>query len=207
MQDYRVFMSYLKTYLLPKDTVLLQSIISDQEKNWREKDRAIKLLRLNNFTDSVDLIAYCLMPNHFHLLIKQHDATAIDRFMNSLCTRFTMYFNRKYKRVGTLFQGVYKAVLVESDEQLLHLSRYIHRNPLDLASQGEALRNLRDYLNSSYSVYLENSNHKDVKWLHPEYILHSFSSSGVNSYQSFVEQKEVDEQAEYLIDDLKMDET
>ena len=216
-QDYAVFTSYLKTYLLPKDIKQLQSIIADTEKKWREKDKAIKQLRLNNFADCLKLIGYCLMPNHFHLLFKQQDATAIDRFMNSLCTRYTMYFNRKYKRVGHLFQSVYKAVLVESDEQLLHLSRYVHRNPLNLALQGLALQkmqNLRDFKYSSYRAYLEstvstastNQEKYNFKWLHPEFILPSFASSGVNSYQYFVENQDIDEHGENIIQILKIDE-
>lgn len=126
------------------------------------------------------------MPNHFHLLIKQKDATGIDQFMNSLCTRYSMYFNKKYHRVGHLFQGVYKGVLVETDEQLHHLSRYIHRNPLPLL-QGQALRS---YPYSSYSTYLYKN---DTKWLYPGFILDNFSPRGVNSYEYFVEGKDSEE--------------
>ncbi len=145
-QDYHVFLSYLKTYLEPKDEIKLRKILTSDSVSWREKDQAIKLLRLNNFSDSIKLLAYCLMKNHFHFLIKQSEATAMDRFTNSLFTRYTMYFNKKYKRVGPLFQSVYKAVLVNTDEQLVYLTRYIHRNiiankrKIDLASQGQALR-------------------------------------------------------------------
>jgi len=136
--DYNVFLSYIQTYILPKDEKTLNYIISDPKAEWKEKNKAIKLLRLNNFFKSLSLISYALMPNHFHFLVKQKEENIIDRFMNSFCTRYSMYFNKKYKRIGTLFQGVYKAVLVDSDEQLHHLSRYIHRNPLPLL-QGEAL--------------------------------------------------------------------
>jgi hypothetical protein len=79
------------------------------------------------------------------------------QFMNSLWTRYAMYFNKKYHRVGPLFQDVYKAVMVTTEEQLLHLSRYIHKNPIakrhfrTLASQGSALRT---YKWSSYRVYV-----------------------------------------------------
>lgn len=99
-QDYSVFLLYLKTYVLPKDEEGLNAIISDPEIKWSEKDKALKMLKLNNFAENIQIISYCLMSNHFHLLIKQKEATAIDQFMNSLCTRYVMYFNRKYKRVG-----------------------------------------------------------------------------------------------------------
>lgn len=109
-QDYVVFLSYLKTYLLPKNEAELRQKLADSTISYKEKDKILNLLRLNNFADEITLICYCLMPNHFHLLIKQNSANSIDRFMNSLCTRYTMYFNRKYKRIGPLCQDVYKRV-------------------------------------------------------------------------------------------------
>lgn len=127
--DYSTFLSYLKIYLLPKDTIGLEAILNNPSAGYKEKYEATKLLVLRNFNSEIELLAYALMPNHFHLLIKQKDADAIDNFMNALGTRYSSFFNRKYHRVGTICQGVYKAVLVESEEQLLHLSRYIHLNP------------------------------------------------------------------------------
>src|SRR3989344_5405375 len=123
-QDYTVFLSYLKEYLLPKDEKALKELLGS-DISYKEKDSVLKKLRLKNFVDEISLVAYCLMPNHFHMLVKQRSADAIDAFMSSLNTRYSMYFNRKYDRVGSLYQGVYKAVLIETDEQLLHLTRYI----------------------------------------------------------------------------------
>ncbi|PIY65436.1 hypothetical protein COY91_02400 [Candidatus Shapirobacteria bacterium CG_4_10_14_0_8_um_filter_39_15] len=187
-QDYAVFLSYLKTYLLPKDEQSLMKIIADPQSDWRDKDQALKLLKLNNFTNEIKLISHSLMPNHFHLLVNQKSSNAIDRFMNSLGTRYTLYFNKKYKRVGSLYQDVYKAVLVETDEQLLHLTRYIHRNPNPnpkLASQGDALRSWQAQL-SSLPEYL---GLRRTEWIHPEFILPFFSKTNPKlSYKSFVEQ-------------------
>jgi len=76
----------------------------------------------------ISLIAYTLLPNHFHLLIKQLKENGIVKFMHDFSTSYTMFFNAKYKRSGVLFQGKYKAVEVESDEQLLYLSAYINGN-------------------------------------------------------------------------------
>lgn len=183
-QDYTVFTSYLKTYLLPKNTKRLQEIIGDPLSSSKDKDQAIKLLRMNNFAGELTLLSYCLIPNHFHFLVRQKEINTIDCFMNSLFTRYSMYFNRKYHRVGTLFQGVYKAVLVNTDEQLLHLSRYIHRNP---ASQGEALQG---YPHSSYPEYLVK---RHTNWINTEIILAFFSKSGLNSYKSFVEDNSLED--------------
>ena len=180
-QDHAVFLSYLKTYLLPKDETALRAVLTNPSSSPKEKDQTLKLLRLNNFANSITLPAYCLMPNHFHLLIKQTEATTIDHFMRSFCTRYTLYFNRKYRRVGPLFQGVYKAVRVTTDEQFLHLTRYIHRNPLALPSQGLSLRS---YSYSSYPQYL-GLNH--TTWVHPENVLAYFPKSQQHGYQEFVE--------------------
>lgn len=180
-QDHAVFLSYLKTYLLPKDEDTLRAVLGDPSSSSREKDAALKALRLNNFADTLALLAYCLMPNHFHFLVKQTEAETIDRFMQSFCTRYSLYFNRKHRRIGGLFQGKYKAVRVTKDEQLLHLSRYIHRNPIALASQGPTLRG---YTYSSYPQYLGLAR---AEWLHPEDILGYFPKSQRRGYQEFVE--------------------
>ena len=197
--DFGVLLSYLKTYLLPKNTKELLSIVQSPVANWREKYQANRLLRLNNFSDSIDLIAYSLMPNHYHMLIRQSEDTAIDQFMNSLWTRFTMYFNNKYHRVGTLFQDVYKAVLIERDEQLLYLSRYIHRNIIakrllrNLASKGDALQSY------SYSSYLDYIGVRNTEWVKPDYILSYWNKSQQTSYKNFVLQDIYDDECARII--------
>lgn len=76
----------------------------------------------------VDVICYCLNPNHFHLLLRQASEKGISSFMQKLGTGYTNYFNEKYNRSGGLFQGTYKAVHIESNEQLLHTSVYVNLN-------------------------------------------------------------------------------
>ena len=95
-QDYAVFLSYLKEYLTPKNEQELRQKLSDPNTSYKEKDKILKLLRLNNFYGEITLLAYCLMPNHFHFFIKQKSAVSIDKFMQSLSTRYTMYFNCKH---------------------------------------------------------------------------------------------------------------
>ena len=133
-QDYSVFLSYLKEYLSPKDTKRLSLQLDNPSLSSKERDKILRLIKMNNFYNKIDLLCYCLMPNHFHFEIRQHRRDSIDNFMNSLGTRYTMYFNHKYKRVGSLYQGVYKAVLIKSEYQLLHLSRYVHLQSLILRS-------------------------------------------------------------------------
>lgn len=190
-QDYAVFLSYLQTYLMPKDIESLTQQLSDPSLSSREKDKVLNILKLNNFVDEITLLAYCLMPNHFHFLLKQKEANSMDKFMNSLGTRYTMYFNKKYERVGSLYQDVYKAVTVFTDEQLLNVSHYIHKNPVKnhprLRTQGVPLR---AYFSqpSSYPEYL---GQRKTEWIHSEEILSYFSDSHLNnSYQNFIEESD-----------------
>jgi len=80
----------------------------------------------------VEILAFCLMPNHFHLLLRQREEGGLTKFMRKIGVGYANYFNQKYKRSGTLFQGRYKLVLVNSELHFVHLPYYIHFNPLDL---------------------------------------------------------------------------
>lgn len=98
----------------------------------------------------VGLLAYCLMPNHYHLLLKQLQNGGITEFMQKLDTSYTKYFNLNNHRSGHLFEYSFKAKHIESDELLLHVSRYIHLNPViaSLVEQPEQWRwsSIHDYL-------------------------------------------------------------
>lgn len=181
-QDYGVFLSYLKEYLTPKDEIELRERLSDPTTSSKEKDKILKSLRMNNFYGEITLLAYCLMPNHFHFFIKQKSPLSIDKFIQSLATRYTMYFNRKYKRVGSLFQAVYKAVLVEAEEQFIYLSKYIHKQALAL--QGETLRGWEEKQPCSFVEYIGQRN---TSWVIPLEVLSYFSKVNPNlSYKNFI---------------------
>ncbi|MFZ1020069.1 MAG: transposase [Minisyncoccia bacterium] len=77
----------------------------------------------------VELTSFCLMPNHFHLMVKEVEENGIARYMQRVLNSYTKYYNTKYQKSGHLFQGPYKIVHVKDNDQLLHLSAYIHRNP------------------------------------------------------------------------------
>lgn len=112
----------------------------------------------------VDILAFCLMPNHFHLLLRQRVENGISKFMQKLGTGYTNYFNIKFKRDGVLLQGKYKAKLVEEEAHFIYLPHYIHLNPLDLAdiqwrkgkikNVEKALKFLISYRWSSYLDYI-----------------------------------------------------
>lgn len=87
------------------------------------------LKALEEIEKLVRIISYCLMPNHFHLLLKQEKDNGISKFLSNFQNSYTRYFNSRKQKDGPLFLDQFKAVRIETDEQLLHLSRYIHLNP------------------------------------------------------------------------------
>lgn len=127
----------------------------------------------------VEFISYCLMPNHFHLLMRQIKNEGIAKFTGNLTNSFTRYFNVKNKRVGPLFQGKFKAVRIESDEQLLHVARYIHLNPYSsFVVKGVGDVSLYPY--SSLAEYLKLKKDKTVS---KEIILSQFKT--LKSFKDF----------------------
>lgn len=133
-------------------------------------------INLNLDKKIVEIVAYCLMPNHFHLLLKQVQDQGITEFLSKISNSYTKFFNIKYDRVGPLLQGEFKSVMVETDEQLLHLSRYIHLNPLIAF----LVKDLRGYSWSSYNEYLEDHDGICTK----KEILGFFKNT--ESYQQFI---------------------
>ncbi len=97
------------------------------------------------------LLSYCLMPNHFHFLIRQNSEFSLSKLWAKVFTSYCMYFNKKYDHVGALLQSKFKAVTVTSDAQLLWLSSYIHNNPLT----ANLVSNLQDWQWSSYLDYMD----------------------------------------------------
>lgn len=183
-QDYRVFLHFLKFYLSPPKANFTHPL---------QETTDFKLTRIRDFSslnNQVNLLAYCLMPNHFHLLLIQKTLTGMTKLLRSLSTNYAMYFNRKYQRVGHLFQGIYKAVLILKEPYLLHLSRYIHLNPSELTGMNPV-----KWPYSSYPYYLGK---KKALWIDPEPILSFFKSArrttfkDILSYQSFIEDYQED---------------
>jgi len=106
----------------------------------------------------VDILAFVLMPNHYHLLLRQRTDNGIAKFMQKLGTGYTMYFNERHERSGALFQGRYKSVHIDNDRQLLYIPHYIHLNPLGLMERGSTSlhKNAETYLwEYKWSSYLD----------------------------------------------------
>ena len=137
---------------------------------------------------SFSITCFCLMPNHFHFLIKQNRqanaGNSITNFMRRTMIAYSMYFNQRHDHSGTIFQGRYKNIVAKSDEQLLHLTKYIHNNPVEILES----KKLSTYKYSSYPDYLGANN---FPWTDKEEILKYFSQSIPNlNYQRFCEDGE-----------------
>lgn len=199
-QDYSVFLNYLKEALspIPSPNELQKFEVEINGSIFLKPKRLPK-----NFAGEIDLIVYALMPNHFHLLIKQNKRESMGAFVKSIATRYSMYFNKTHDRVGPLFQGVYKAVQIENENYLLHLSRYIHLNPKE---------NFKD-LTRAYSSYADYIGNKKTPWLNPHSVLDFFGKpinpefKKFNSYKDFVEKYEAkDEINENFLQSLILEE-
>ncbi len=127
-----------------------------------------------------EIIAYCLMPNHFHLILKQAQDNGISNFMSKFANSYTRYFNTKNNRIGPIFQGKFKAVLLETDNKLLHLSRYIHLNPFSAG----IISNINDLAQYQFSSYPEYINKTTKQVCQKDVVLSYFKSR--HSYKKFI---------------------
>ncbi|HET7099355.1 MAG TPA: SH3 domain-containing protein [Patescibacteria group bacterium] len=167
-EDYETFLGYLKDYLTSTED---QQIV---KKSFTIKGRVFsgKSHQPKNYFGKVELTSYSLTPNHFHLLLRQVAHGSVERFMRSLTTRYSIYFNKKYKRTGALFQGPYKSIEIKDGSLLLLLTRmfHIHSN------------------NSSYNEYLGT---RSTSWVKP--------ISVTSSYKDFVENHKLDQKEKELL--------
>jgi putative transposase len=153
-------------------------------KSQRDREKFLEYLASANERYGAIIQAYCLMSNHYHLLLETPEGN-LPQIMRHINGAYTTYFNLKRKRSGHLFQGRYKAILVEADSYAAELSRYIHLNPIrvGLAERPE------DYPWSSYRSYIGQSPPAD--WLKTEFILSYFGQPGTKTrirYRKFVEE-------------------
>ena len=145
-QDYKAFLFRLGLVLGFEETELQkESLISLPHSRVRITD-----VNKNDFK----LYAFCLMPNHFHLLIEQRKDTPISKIISKLCTSYAKYINQKYKKVGHVFQDKFKSVEIENNPQLMWSSAYIHMNPV----KDRLTRHPSQYKWSSFNDYVDERN-------------------------------------------------
>lgn len=177
--DYLYYVRCLKEALLPKD-VLMKLVESSKLTPQNKLKRYSKIARLKNYSKLIELYSYCLMPNHFHLVIKQKNARDISSFMSSVQTRYCKFLNIKYSRVGPIFQGRYQARVIHSANSLLYVTRYVHRNPIDISQ-------LSSYPWSSFKYFVSR---RYPGWVSAKKILRIYDKSAYykdqKTYVSFV---------------------
>lgn len=127
----------------------------------------------------VEILVFCMMDNHYHLILRQKVENGITEFMRKLGTGYTNYFNQKYERTGSLFQGRFKSICIKNDSHLMYLPLYIHLNPLDfkfhewrekkIKNYTEAIKFLDSYRWSSYMDYTGQKNFPSL--ISKDYIL------------------------------------
>lgn len=157
----------------------------DVFKNLRDREKFLEYLASATERYGAVIHAYCLMSNHFHLLLETPEAN-LSQIMRHINGAYTTYFNIKRKRSGHLFQGRYKAILIEADEYLVELSRYIHLNPVRAGIVEKPLQ----YQWSSYRSYTGQS--KPPEWLETEFVLGCFAQKTADAqskYLTFVEDR------------------
>src|SRR3989344_907844 len=111
----------------------------DLQKLFRQKKTFSEIFSLEIDKKLTTIGAYCLMPNHYHLLLRETSKNGISKFMQKLSTAYSMYFNIKRQRTGALFQGRYKARHIDNDNYLKYLFAYIHLNPIKIIAPNECV--------------------------------------------------------------------
>lgn len=148
-EDYQRFKRMLVYYRSSKVDIPFSHFLNSE--GVRINGINVSLNHLNDACSSlVQIIAYCIMPTHIHLILKQLLGNGITRFMSKVLNSYSKYFNEKVGRNGPLWEGPFKNVLVSSDEQLLHLTRYVHLNPVTAAIVDDP----SEWAASSFSEYL-----------------------------------------------------
>ena len=165
-----------------------KNIFNDEQ----DKQRFLEILQMKKEDKKFFLHAFCLMDNHVHLMISE-GLEDIDKIMKRINVSYVHYFNKKYKRVGHLFQDRYKSEIVEKDAYVLMLARYIHQNPV----KAGMVKNIGDYKWSSYNGYLDNKGLLN-NLLNKETVLGLFSENEKIAIKEFKNFMNKEEQSEFI---------
>ena len=138
--------------------------LSNGKENFKMCSVGNEIYNFDRGEQSVDIGAYCLMPNHFHILLTQTNSGDVSKFMHKLTTGYSMYYNNKYERTGALFEGKFKSEHANNDRYLKYLFSYIHLNPVKLIDanwkevgikdKGKTIKFLEQFIYSSFQDYL-----------------------------------------------------
>ncbi len=170
-----------------------RNVASKELSSQIEELSSFDVVRLDNL---VEIICYCVNPNHYHLILKQLRSDGVKTFMHKIGTGYTNYFNKKYKRSGSLFQGPFKSIHIDSNEYLLYLSAYVNKNNFIHGY------NLVDW---KYSSLLDYLGKRAGTLCNKESIMVQFNND-IERYKEFLENnalylKEKKESTKYLLEE------
>lgn len=188
--DYEYFLGILKKYLGK-----YEEEVSNRFKSERPYIRKHK--QAMNLSQDIEMLVYCLLPDHFHLLVRQNKPDGIIKLMRRVMTNYVMFFNKKYKRRGNLCEGIYRAVVVPEDGRLVELSKYLHLNPTARVTRRYGLvetissSSPEYYTYSSYQVYL---GLRREEWVKTEIVLGKYKIlfPDGKDYKTYIEMEERD---------------
>jgi putative transposase len=149
--DFRYFIHFL--YSLNDSNFSSTNLRRDYLLNSHEEGSTFFMNSRYKRENIVDILAFVLMPNHYHLLLKQRTDNGIPKFMQKLGTGYTMMFNEKYERTGSLFQGRYKSVRIANEKQLMYIPHYIHLNPLGNTKKRNLVEHTHELMKYKWSSF------------------------------------------------------
>lgn len=186
-EDYQTFMKFIEEYVTPPpNPANLKKSFSVNGRTYMGVPHQPK-----NYFEKVELVAYSLMQDHYHLIIKQLKSGATEKLLRSLFTRYAIYYNKRYQRKGSIFSGPYKSVKLDTPAKLLHLSRHIH-----LESEGSGGK-------SSYKEFI---GERKTDWIRHDAILTFFEDANTNAfkgpqgYKKFVKDYELNQDEEKVLE-------
>jgi len=186
-QDYETFQSFLKDYLsAPPSRESTRRVFTIHGRAFQGSPHQPK-----NYFNKVELIAYRLTPTHFHLIVHQRAPRSLENFIRSLCTRYSIYYNKKHQHTGSLFERPYKSLHIKDSSQLINFTRYLHRKP----DNGEEPASI-------YSSYPEYLGKKQSPWLNTNIVL---SGMRIEDYRNFVEKYRPDQEEKCLLEGLPLE--
>lgn len=163
-EDRETFVEYLNEYLAPKNDKEIKKSFVVNGKVYLGKTRTPQ-----NYHRKVELLCYSIQPTHFHIIVEQITANSVERFVRSLCTRYSIYFNKKYARVGSLFRGPYKSIQIENLSDLCLLSKYLNSSDPNISKNS-----LAEYTGQRFTV-----------WVNPKKVLDSISEDTKEAYSKY----------------------
>lgn len=178
--DYQTFLAFLEEYLSAPKTP------ESNKKDFTINGRVFRGVphQPKNYFKKVELIAYSLKPEHFHLVLHQKTQKSLQAFIRSLCTRYSIYFNKKYSHTGALFDGPYKSAQVKDEKGLMLLTHYLHKA-------------------SDHSTYPEYSLQRETPWLMTKVVLSLINS--IDSYKNYIDNYEPNQEDKEMLRQITID--